>query len=152
MTEIQEARESHPQRLVRQSKNSLVRLSGFWKKSDKLAKKQIKQADLKARKRQFGEQYMDLLEKDADPEELENCLNEALRETEIIRNGIDALEASMELVNAKTREKILPTPESPAERQQMFSAVAANATGIESTNVELDKDYVAVVHPAGQRS
>ena len=95
-------------RLARTTNNSYVRVKGFVKKSDKQARKRAKELQLLNRKKQFGVEYMNLMESEsATEQDLQSCLQKAQTELNAIRQEIAALEGKIQRTEEKTKNKIL---------------------------------------------
>lgn len=103
-------RESSEQKLKRKSKNAWIRFKGFCKSSNSIAKKKSTQVRIKARKREFGVQYMDLVEKGESTEELSQCLSEAQKDLDSMRITVKNLDDKIQLIKQKTKESLVESP------------------------------------------
>jgi len=98
--------ENRAQKAGRTTKNAWTRCKGFAKKTDILARIQVKESEKVARKKSFGVQYMDLFEKGASDEELQDRVRVARSELDEIQHQIDELRRRLSEIEQKMKNKI----------------------------------------------
>jgi hypothetical protein len=103
-------KETPEQRTGRQVKNAWVRSMGFCEKSEFWAKIKLKKRLLKACKKSFGVQYMDMIESKASAEELDQCVQASQRRIEVIKRDIAALKRAVACIEEKTNNRLYKNP------------------------------------------
>jgi hypothetical protein len=93
--------------VVRLTRNTWTRCVGFVKKSDKLTKIQIRNEQIKSRKRQFGLEYLTLLRENASDDQLMISLHSALSRIDALEDDIRRLRETATAINAATKSKII---------------------------------------------
>jgi hypothetical protein len=133
--------ESIGARVKRTTNNSLVRVKGFCKKSDKLARKKVKEVQLENRKKAFGVEYMNLLEISASPQQLNLCVQKAVTELNAIRQEIATIREKTERIDQKTKQKIISS-----KKDQTMMTPSINVTTT-TTTAEPEYGFTAVATP-----
>jgi hypothetical protein len=100
-------RESFEQRVVRSSTNSWYRVAGFYQKSAKLAKANIKQGQLQNEKKAFGIAYMDMINNGCSHEELQKCIDTKRGGILDMQEEIDVLKTEATSIDDHTRRKLV---------------------------------------------
>jgi SpoVK/Ycf46/Vps4 family AAA+-type ATPase len=130
--------ESIGERVARTTNNSFVRVKGFCKKSDKLARKKCKELQLENRKKAFGSEYMNLIELSAGPEHLNLCVQKATTDLNAIRREIAALHEKTERIDQKTKQKIILS-----KKDQTMTTPSVTVTATTTTEPEYGFTVVA---------
>ena len=107
--EIKEG-ENCKQKTCRKTKNAWTRCKGFAKKTDVLARIQVKEAEKASRMKLFGVQYMDLFEQASSDEVLQRCVNIARSDLDEIQRQIDELRLRQFQIEEKVKRKIQKKP------------------------------------------
>ena len=102
--------ETKLQATTRGTKNAFTGCFGFLQKTDEMAKIKFKQTQITNRKKLFGVQYFDLIEKGATEEELAKCVQTAKDDMKVFKDQIVELEKEMERVDLQTKSRMLPKP------------------------------------------
>jgi cell division septum initiation protein DivIVA len=111
--------ESFVQSTSRGVKNVFAGCFGFIQKSDELAKIKYKESQISGRKKQFGVEYLDLVEAEATSEQLEACLKKAQEDLKKIKDEITDLEQEIARVDGETKKKIVAKPgTTPATKEE----------------------------------
>lgn len=66
----------------------------------------LKERQIKSRKKSFGQHYMDLREKSAPKEHIQQCLERSWTDIEAIRQEIDKLQTNIVMIDEKAKEKM----------------------------------------------
>jgi hypothetical protein len=109
-------KETPEQRTGRQVKNAWVRSIGFCEKSEFWSKIKLKKRLLKACKKSFGVQYMDMIESKASAEELDQCVQASQRRIEVIKKDIAELKRKVARIEEKTNNRLHKNPGKEAGR------------------------------------
>jgi len=120
--------ESTLQATSRGTKNAFTGCFGFLKKSDEMAKIKFKQTQVSNRKKLFGTQYFDLIEKGATEEELAECVQRAKDDMQVIKDQIVELENEIERVDQETKSRMVPKPGEQKEEKKEEIPAPAPAT------------------------
>jgi hypothetical protein len=103
-------KETVPHCLVRKSKNAWHCCRGTAIKTDELIRIQNKKHLLEQRKKQFGVQYMDLVQSNASEEDLDSCLRYTKADIARLEQEIILLQIAIERTEEKIRSKIRKNP------------------------------------------
>jgi hypothetical protein len=117
-------RESSEQRIGRQARNAWISSLGFCEKSELLSKMKIKKEQVKACKRSFGVQYMDMLESGASANQLAQCVKASQLEIQVIKSDIAELGTAAARIDEKTNNKLHKKPEVRQSRPAWLFPVA----------------------------
>jgi len=108
---MEERKETFQQRIVRKSSNCCHRLVGMGQKAKPLVRAKYKLTQLNARKRRFGTQYMNMVDRGASEDELRQCIVDARKELDIIQQDIEALHAAAARIDDRTNQKFVRKPQ-----------------------------------------
>jgi hypothetical protein len=103
-------KEAPEQRTGRQVKNAWIRSMGFCEKSEFWTKIKLKKRQLKGCKKSFGVQYMDMIERKASTDDLDQCVQASQRKIEVIKNDIAELKIAVARIEEKTDNRLHKNP------------------------------------------
>ena len=107
--------ESLQSMLYRTSMNTFHRAEIFCKKTERNAKLAVKKLQLRQVKKTFGVDYMTLLEKDANPDELEQCMRDGHEKMGNINKDIRTLRAEKTSLDDLLQQKLVRKPTAQTE-------------------------------------
>ena len=149
----QKEEESLSSMLYRASVNTFHRADIFCRKTERNAKLAVKKLQLRQVKKSFGIDYMTLLEKEANPDELDRCLRDGHEKMGNINKDIRTLRAEKTSLDDMLKQKLVRKPDvqasvEPSEHQHTQDSEPASVgiadarTDVVKSDVEKPKDEV----------
>lgn len=103
--------ESVVQHLTRSVKNAAHQCFGCIMTSDEKAKIKFKEYQIESRKKAFGVEYIDLLQKtDSTPDVLQQAIDKCQDDIQVLQQEIETLVKEIERVNKDTERKLVTKP------------------------------------------
>ena len=148
-----EKEESLSSVIHRATLNTLYRADVFCRKSERNAKLAVKKIQLRQVKKSFGIDYMTLLEKEATPEQLDECLRNGHEKIDLIHKEMRTLRAEKTSLDDLLRHKLIHKSDEDTEEHNETSASTnenhQDGKNPAETNVKSDKELEVVV-PSSQ--
>ena len=143
MLNQQEKEESLSSLIVRTSVNTFHRAEIFCKKPERNAKLALKKHQLNQVKKSFGVDYMNLLEKDANPDELEQCMRDGHEKMGNLNKDIRMLRAEKTSLDDLLKQKLVPKPASHQQQTEVEPARYQYTPGMDSLEAKVDSSTAA---------
>ena len=132
-------RESATQRFRRVAMNAWTQSVGLSAKAEKHVRIKGEERKLQQRKKVFGMQYMDLVQKDASDQQLQDCINQAKAELATIQHAIIEANIAVNQISENTRTKLKESPEklrkaakkAPLQQEPQYSAATGSVNAPE---------------------
>ena len=144
-----EKEESLSSVIHRATLNTLYRADVFCRKSERNAKLAVKKIQLRQVKKSFGIDYMTLLEKEATPEQLDECLRNGHEKIDLIHKEMRTLRAEKTSLDDLLRHKLIHKSDEDTEEHNETSASTnenhQDGKNPAKTNVKSDKEPEVVV-------
>ena len=99
-------KETCQEKIARKSSNGWCRVTGFFEKTQKIAKARVKKVQLEGEKKAFGVQFMDMMNNGASDQDLQVFVGKKRTDIQKMQEDIDRLKAEAIDIEEKTKNKI----------------------------------------------
>lgn len=137
-------RESAAQRCSRVAKNAWTLTVGLSAKTEKHVRIKCEERKLQQRKRVFGMQYMDLVQKNASDQQLQDCVNQAKVELAKLQQAIIEAKKAIDQISENTRAKLKKSLEEADLQQAPQISTAAGSVNAPEQIYHSEPEYVVL--------